>query len=179
MFMQKIQMKRQLEGRQIWYCESDCDSCDKIFRSRNYLKKHIKYESSFGGFLSNSWFLTYNNERYLDRQLAIQIIIIETNQGGEMTGIKFHSIAVITISNVKNVEKDLWFKANYENVSEEGISMIIIFSAMCNVGIGIFIPKKIMKFECTETMSISWNNEAVLFVQNNSMLKFGLKIRDY
>ena len=50
---------------------------------------------------------------------------------------------------------------------------------MCNVGIGIFIPKKIMKFECTETMSIDWNNEAVLFVQNNSMLKFGLKIRDY
>ena len=46
---------------------------------------------------------------------------------------------------------------------------------MCNVGIGIFIPKKIMKFECTETMSISWNNEAILFVQNNSMLKFGLK----
>ena len=52
---------------------------------------------------------------------------------------------------------------------------MVIFSAMCNVGIGIFIPKKILKFECTETMSIDWNNEAVLFVQNNSMLKFGLK----
>ena len=68
---------------------------------------------------------------------------------GEMTGLKFHSIAVISISNVKNVEKDLRFKANDENVSVEGITIMFIkgylfcnFSEMCNVGIWIFIPKK-------------------------------------
>ena len=51
----------------------------------------------------------------------------------------------------------------------------------CNVydRIGIFIPKKMLKFECTEMMGIDWNNEAVIFLQKNSVLKFGLKIRDY
>jgi hypothetical protein len=43
-----------------------------------------------------------------------------------MTGLKFHSIAVISISNVKNVEKGLRFKANDENVSVEGITIMII-----------------------------------------------------
>ena len=51
----------------------------------------------------------------------------------------------------------------------------------CNVydRIGIFITKKMLKIECTETMGIDSNNEAVIFVKKNSELKFGLKIRDY
>ena len=51
----------------------------------------------------------------------------------------------------------------------------------CNVyaRIGIFITKKMLKFKCTETMGIDSNNEAVIFVLKNSVLKFGLKNRDY
>ena len=43
-----------------------------------------------------------------------------------MSGLEFHSIAGMSISNVKNVGKDLLYKGNNEGIQEERISIIFI-----------------------------------------------------
>lgn len=54
------------------------------------------------------------------------LMILDRKSRGGMSGLEFHSIAGMSLSNVKNVGKDLWHKGNNEGIQEERISIMFI-----------------------------------------------------